>query len=51
MDLVDALTRVLDLARQAARGDTPVRSRQETDADYEACDLVEDYIVNEFGDD
>jgi hypothetical protein len=48
MDLVDALTRVLELARAAISeldcGDGP-----NPDPDIEACTIVEDYMVKHLG--
>ena len=50
MDLVDALTRVLELAR-AAISEVDCGDGPDPDPDKEACNMVEDYIVNQLGDD
>jgi len=56
MDIVEALTRVVGLARRSIR-DSPSRHLEiegyslEERIDEEACRIVEDYIVNQLGDD
>ncbi len=49
MDVVDAFQLVLELAKQNIidEHDNPEEHKRQT----EACELVEDYIVNQLGDD
>lgn len=46
MKLVDAIQRVLELARQRMRSDSPT-----FESDTDACNTVEDFAVNHLGED